>query len=699
MDQPDPYNIEKTAVVNIPGNIDLYDCPVNNERKESTASKKSRVPKARGDFKCRDLPFLILFIIFWIGLVIITINTFRVSPYDSLFYGRNSAGELCGSGNYTDYKYIAYFMSTEQVKNAENPIKYKVCANYCPEDYLLYEGDLYKIDPNTNETLSYIPYMDIRNTTYEKNHLLDVRKNFENKTIYEVYDKISTLYKYDNYLIPSVNVFNRCIPDLSVFGIDIGRNTWSDMLQGGINFSSRIFQSVLNSLDIILMEAGIALGLTAAWLLFTYYFTGLFVWITVILSIIAIGCATLFSWYIYMKAGADEIPVILDTKNPYVNKYLYNEKFFLVLSIILSIVFFIIILFFLFARKRINLAIKIIKESGKAIKKYPLLSLIPLIQYIMIIIIIIYFVLIYIPVTITSTDEISANTQQYISKYVPLKEEDLSVKWYSIIIQLYVVLGFYWTYYFVKAIGKTTIGGVVATWYWAPTNDYGKKVYQRNAILKTFARVCWYNLGSLALGSLILGIISLIKYILAKIQKMAKKNGNNAFVKCLIGCLRCFIECLDRIVKYITKNAYIEIAIYGYSFCKASYKATKLILRNAFRVVIIDRISSIVFILGKLLVTAATVFFTFLLLKNKNINDTYMLSIPLIISFLLGLMIISIFMSVLSTTIDTIFVSVCEDLERNDGSKEKPYYMSKSIRKVVVKNGSRLEQDEVAAKV
>jgi len=39
-----------------------------------------------------------------------------------------------------------------------------------------------------------------------------------------------------------------------------------------------------------------------------------------------------------------------------------------------------------------------------------------------------------------------------------------------------VVLGFYWTYYFIKAVGKTTICGVIATWYWAPTNGYNEKV-------------------------------------------------------------------------------------------------------------------------------------------------------------------------------------------------------------------------------
>lgn len=120
-------------------------------------------------------------------------------------YGRNSAGELCGSGNFTDYKYVAYFFSTEQMLNAENPIKYKVCTNFCPSNYLLYEDDLFVNDPTTNETISYVPYLDINNSTYEENHLIDVEDKFKNKDLYEIYELTSKMSQYDNYLIPSYN--------------------------------------------------------------------------------------------------------------------------------------------------------------------------------------------------------------------------------------------------------------------------------------------------------------------------------------------------------------------------------------------------------------------------------------------------------------------------------------------------------------
>ena len=35
--------------------------------------------------------------------------------------------------------------------------------------------------------------------------------------------------------------------------------------------------------------------------------------------------------------------------------------------------------------------------------------------------------------------------------------------------------------------------------------------------------------------------------------------------------------------------------------------------------------------------------------------------------------------------VDTLFLCFLEDLERNDGSREKPYYMSSSLKKILGK--------------
>ena len=61
-------------------------------------------------------------------------------------------------------------------------------------------------------------------------------------------------------------------------------------------------------------------------------------------------------------------------------------------------------------------------------------------------------------------------------------------------------------------------------------------------------------------------------------------------------------------MKFLNKNAYIQTAIFGYSFCTAAKKAFFLIARNIMRVMAVGVVSEVVLILGKVcrVVTAQT---------------------------------------------------------------------------------------------
>lgn len=52
-------------------------------------------------------------------------------------------------------------------------------------------------------------------------------------------------------------------------------------------------------------------------------------------------------------------------------------------------------------------------------------------------------------------------------------------------------------------------------------------------------------------------------------------------------------------MKFLNKNAYIQTAIFGYSFCTAAKKAFFLIARNIMRVMAVGVVSEVVLILGK----------------------------------------------------------------------------------------------------
>jgi len=69
-----------------------------------------------------------------------------------------------------------------------------------------------------------------------------------------------------------------------------------------------------------------------------------------------------------------------------------------------------------------------------------------------------------------------------------------------------------------------------------------------------------YNLGSLAFGSFLIAVVTVIRLIFEYIDAKMKGVGENgvmaAPVKCLMKCVRCCLDCCHRFVKYINKNAY-----------------------------------------------------------------------------------------------------------------------------------------------
>ena len=81
-------------------------------------------------------------------------------------------------------------------------------------------------------------------------------------------------------------------------------------------------------------------------------------------------------------------------------------------------------------------------------------------------------------------------------------------------------------------------------------------------------------------------------------QKQAKASKNKV-MEYLLCVLQCCMWCLEKCMKFLNKNAYIQTAIYGTSFCKSARRAFFLILRNILRVAAVNVVADFVLILGK----------------------------------------------------------------------------------------------------
>lgn len=132
--------------------------------------------------------------------------------------------------------------------------------------------------------------------------------------------------------------------------------------------------------------------------------------------------------------------------------------------------------------------------------------------------------------------------------------------------------------------------------------------------------------------------------------------------------MQCCLWCLEKCLKFLNKNAYIQTAIFGYNFCVAAKKAFFLIARNIMRVAAVGVVADVVLVLGKVLIPliSAILFYVWadLILADK----------------LHGLVIVTLIVYLMAYFVAKMFVEVsaCDPDSEAQRLREAPYVGSLS---------------------
>jgi len=266
---------------------------------------------------------------------------------------------------------------------------------------------------------------------------------------------------------------------------------------------------------------------------------------------------------------------------------------------------------------------------------------------------------------------------------------------------LYHLFGFYWSWEFTLAFQEAVLAGCAASWYF--TRDKSELNYTvSHAVWRTIR----FSMGSLLFGALIIAIIKMIRFLLHYFEEKVKKISENSdMVKFVMKCIDCCLWCCEKCMKFLNRNAYIEIAIYGKSFCRSAMNAFAILLRNALRVAAINSIGDLVLMISKLIITAIAAVAAFFYFQNKETiaenlgdasttvpDDVQWESLQIVLITILGYFVANMFIGVYEMMIDTIFICFCEDSERNDGSPQKPYFMSSNLLKFMAGEERRTQK-------
>ena len=80
-------------------------------------------------------------------------------------------------------------------------------------------------------------------------------------------------------------------------------------------------------------------------------------------------------------------------------------------------------------------------------------------------------------------------------------------------------------------------------------------------ILKSMRNTVIFNLGSVAFGAFIIAIIQLIRFLLEYLDKKTRNlQQQSKIAEWAMCCIKCCMWCLEKIVAFINRNAYILVA-------------------------------------------------------------------------------------------------------------------------------------------
>ncbi|XP_005747553.1 choline transporter-like protein 5-B isoform X2 [Pundamilia nyererei] len=700
-------------------------------------------PNFRGPVQnrsCTDVVCCVIFVIVILGYIALGTVAWIHGDPRKVVYPTDSRGQFCGQQNTPNAnKAILFYFNMLKCANPAVLINLQcpttqLCVSKCPDRFA-----------------TLLDAMNTKNWEYYKQFC---KPGFEigSKSVREVIRDEDC----PSMIVPSRPFLQRCFPDfirrngiLTVANQTIfkdgennkrsvddlkdaakdadsaPREIWTE-ITGGIasllnakEVGMKIFEDYANSWIWILVGLVITMVVSLLFILLLRYTAGVLLWLVIFGVIVAVGYGIWHCYWEYSnlsrKPGSNVTITDLGFHTDF-SIYLQQSQTWLIFMILLSVTEAVIVIMLIFLRSRLRIAIALLKEGSKAIGYIMSTLFYPVITFFLLAICIAYWAVTAVFLAssgnavykVTPADDkcmyanLTCNPQTFsktnITKVCPGSQcmfafyggESLYHR-YILVFHLCNLFVFLWLVNFTIALGQCTLAGAFASYYWALKKP---KDIPACPLYSSFSRAIRYHTGSLAFGSLILSVVQMIRIVLEYLDHKLKVS-QNACARFLLCCLKCCFWCLEHFIKFLNRNAFIMMAIYGKNFCTSSKDAFFLLMRNVVRVAVLDKVTDFLLFLGKLLISGSVGILAFFFFSRKipvfqeEVPSLNYIWVPLLTVIFGSYMIAHGFFNVYAMCVDTLFLCFLWDLEVNDGAPARPYRMSKTLRKILHKKNRR----------
>ncbi|NXI07779.1 CTL3 protein, partial [Irena cyanogastra] len=601
--------------------------------------------------KCTDTLWLLLFCLFWAGLMFISGYAVVAGAAERLVLGYDSFGNVCGRKNtpveganlsgldMTNKKYVFFLNSCSLEIQSLKISSLSLCVSSCPQQQLNSLEDLQSFARNNDSFLC----------------------------VYNLNVSSYTLNPKAAQLCPTLPVppsksfplFNRCVPQnpecySKYASVLISMVNEMDVLH-------RILSGILAGRDTVIGLSVLALAFSLILVLAFRFIQTLLIHTLIALVVFGLLFVSGVLWWLYYDYRNDPSTELETEKE--------NVKFLLGYAIFSTIVTVVLLSLIFVLRKRLQFAVQLFRIVGKIIGRIPFLLFQPLWTFLILIVFWVFWVAILLSLGTAGTAQSTSGGQ--------VEYRALSgicyMAWYHFV-------GLIWTSEFILACQQMVIAGAVVTCYF----NRNKNNPPPHPVLSSISVLFCYHLGTAVKGSFLITILRIPRIVLLCLYNILNQTVvTSDFIllqknaKHLFNCCFCWVCFQKSCLRYFNQHAYTTTAINGTNFCTSAKDAVCILARNSAKLESISCFGDFLLFLGKVFVVCFTVFGGLMAFNYHRELQAWVVPL-LLVGFFAYLMSHS-FLSVFEVTADAIFLCFAIDMETNDGTAEKPYFVDQEL--------------------
>ena len=614
--------------------------------------------------KCRDCICCIIFILIVILCVVVAAFGFKEGKPSQLFYFYDEDAKACGHDEgYEDYPYLYFTNVINGLKSFDtNKMLKAVCVKKCPakKSEVAISGEPDKVELECHTTSKSSDCKISVNDFYESKAFIkkicfpksndEIEYDSTNQFLAEIYDPETgeTFKKVINNADTTKETVDGKERIYIAQDVIDGSNDPKEASARLINLSyfTQLFTLWINDLYVtryaIIASIGWSFFLAMFYFLFLRCCAGFITFL--IIMLVQAGLIVLAVYFNILSRKEEEKAAESDTT---------DYAFFWVFTALAAAW----LLFILIMCNRIRLAIAITEVTSKYINKTCCIVFVPFLFFVVLVIWLAYWIVML--VFLYTAGEFDRDSIKIFASFKMDEKLEYGF-WFHIVMLFYITA-------IIEAYSQFVYASSACIWYFT-----FEKGTENHPIAKSFYRGFRYHFGSIVFGATIIAIIRFlmffVEYVKRQMEKTTGKTKGKCF-KCIFCCIECCLACCNKIMEFINKHAYIQIALKGDSFCTAAWEGFGLIIRNLGRFTVLAVIGTVFTLIGTLFITVGSCIIGYFLITKVDYfsKDLSSCVLPEVAFGLIGFVMGRVSMSIFSVSSDALIHSFLLDEELNKG--------------------------------